>query len=134
KGASDFTLPAFRGSAAALASPAFEFDDVIVGVTSREFPSDPAKIVLPDDPRNPGSGMKDYFEFQRRLTLLADKEITIRLERGPEGAKQTVDLKVPAVFHKTLGVRMRMGPITAVRENSAAANEGGVVARPAAGS
>ena len=50
-----------------------------------------------------------------------------------EGSKQQVTITVPPAFHKTLGVRMRMGQITAVREDSAAAKSG-VVARSVDGS
>jgi regulator of sigma E protease len=133
KAAPDFSVPALPGSAAAKAYPAFEFDDVIVGVTNPEFLHDPAKMLLPDDPRRGDGQMKDFFEFQRRMTLLAGKEVVIRVERGPEGNKHTVDIKVPPAFHKTLGVRLRMGQITAVRENSPAADPKTGVLIPRAG-
>jgi regulator of sigma E protease len=117
-----FSSPVVPGSPIATDDNGFEFDDVIVGVTNPEFPGDPNKMMLPDDPRNPGGHMKDYFEFQRRMTLLAGKEVTIKVERGPAGAKKTVDITVPPMFHKILGARMKIGPIVAVRESSAAAD------------
>jgi regulator of sigma E protease len=117
-----FTGPVVPGSPVAKSQNGFEFDDVVAGVTNPEFPNDPSKMTLPDDPRNPGGHRKDYFEFERRMSLLADKEVTVRVERGPEGAKKTVDIKVPPMFHNTLGVRMKIGPIVAVRDNSAAAD------------
>jgi regulator of sigma E protease len=127
----DHTAPVMVGSAAAKASPSFEYEDVIVAMTD---PNDPTKITpLPNDPRRQDGEFKDYFEFQRRMTLLADKEIKIVVERGPEGAKEKVTITVPPAFHRTLGVRMRMGQITAVREDSAAA-KAGVVSRSVDGS
>ena len=76
------------------AAKAFEFNDEIIGVTDPEHPDDPAKILLPDDPRNPGTHTKDFFEFQRRMTLMAGKDVIIRVARGPEGNKKIVDIKV----------------------------------------
>jgi regulator of sigma E protease len=121
KAAPGFPAPVETGSAAAKASQPFEFDDVIVGVTDPDFPNDKSKMLLPPDPRDPDGGMKDFAEFQRRMTVLADKEVTMLVERGPEGHKQTVEIKVPAAFHRTLGVRMKMGQIVALRRNSEAA-------------
>jgi regulator of sigma E protease len=126
----DYSGPVYSGTAASKADRPFEFDDVIVGVTNPEYPNDPSKMELPDDPRNPGGHMKDFFEFQRRLTALADKDVTIRVKRGPEGAKQIVDIKVPPMYHRTLGARMKMGQIVAVREKSAAANPNAGVLTP----
>jgi regulator of sigma E protease len=111
--------PAFLGSAAAQASPPFAFDDVIVGMSD---PTDPTKVTpLPPDPRDPEGGMKDFFEFQRRMTLLAGQPVVFQVERGTGSSKQRVDITVPPMFHRTLGVRMKMGQIVAVREGSAAA-------------
>jgi regulator of sigma E protease len=124
---SRYKMAAYPGSAAAQATPAFKHEDRIVGMTNPEHPGDPAKMALPDDPRNPGSGYKDIFEFQRRMTALAGKEIVIQIERG--GSKEIINITVPPAFAKTIGAHMKMGPITAVRESSAAARDGGVVAR-----
>jgi regulator of sigma E protease len=125
----ELSAPALTGSAAARAQPPFEFDDVIVAMTD---PADPSKITdLRDDPRRDDSKFKDYFDFQRRMVLLADREIKIVVERGPEGAKQRVTITVPPAYHKTFGVRMKMGQITAIRQGSQAAGPNGVVARSA---
>jgi regulator of sigma E protease len=130
KALSQFASPAIPGSAAAQASPAFEFDDLIVGTTDADDPSKGVTLLRNDPRRDDGSNLKDYFEFQRRLSVLAGKAIVIRVERGPEGHKQTVDIHVPATFHRTFGVRMKMGQIVAVRKGSQATGPGGVVARP----
>jgi regulator of sigma E protease len=118
KMAPGYDSPAFPGSTAAKADKPFAFDDVIVAMSD---PSDPKKVTpLPDDPRNPGSGMKDFFEFQRRMILLAGQPVIIQVERGPEGAKELVNITVAPMYHRTLGARMKMGQIVAVRENSEA--------------
>jgi len=113
--------PALPHSASSEARPPFDFGDVIVATTDpdQQGAYDAAKVTdLPLDPRNPGSKLRDYFEYSRRMQLLAGKEMMIRVLRGPEGKEKTVEVKVPAAFHFTIGARMQMGQITAVRQNS----------------
>lgn len=113
------TGPVAVGSAAARAEPAFEFDDVIIGTTD---PDDPTKVkLLPDDPR-PDARLKDYFVYARRMQRLAGKDVMIRVERGPKNARTTVDLKVPPAYRLSLGARMQMGQVTAVRDTAPAAS------------
>jgi regulator of sigma E protease len=97
----------------------FEFGDNILAATNpdKQFQLDP----LPPDPRNPGSGRLDYYEFDRRLQLLAGQFLTVRV-RHENGQEQ--DLLVPPAYHRTLGLRMGMGPISAVREGSPAEKAG----------
>ena len=114
-----YPTPAIPGSAAAAATPPFEFGDRIIATTDPENPDQ--VIDLPDDPRAPGP-QKDYFVLLKRLQKLAGKEITVRVERGgPDEPTETVDIKVPPSYRRSLGVRMQMGPIANVREGSAAA-------------
>src|SRR5438270_2162873 len=109
-------LPVQYNSAAARAEPPFEFGDQIVGTTD---PDHPGRVTeLPEDPRHPG--WPDYFQFKRRMQLLAGKEIVVRVRRGDGQAAPTQDIKVPPATHSTLGLRMRMGKITAVRADSPA--------------
>jgi len=114
--------PAWPHTAASKAPSPFDFDDIIVATTDPDQPEvgyDPAKVTnLPLDLRNPGSGLRDYFAYDRRMQLLAGKELVVRVLRGPEGKQQTVDIKVPPAYHVTLGARMAMDQITAVREDS----------------
>lgn len=117
-----FAHPFFSKGAAARADRPFEFGDVIIATTD---PKDPSRIAeLPPDPRKPESDQRDYFEFLKRLRALAGKEITIRVERGPEGAKERIDIKVPPAYHGSLGARMQMGQITAIRQGSPGEREG----------
>ena len=103
----------------------FEYGDVIIATTD---PDDPLLAVteLPDDPRHPGHGQRDYFEFARRMQLLADKEITVRVRRvkenGDKKESTDVDLQVAPMYRLNLGVCMQMGPVLTVRENSPAHN------------
>ena len=94
-----FFCACLLGSAAAKADNSFDFEDVIVGVTNPELPNDPAKMELPNDPRNPGGQYKDFFEFQRRLTLLSGKDVTVRIEararRGQENPRHPRAADVP---------------------------------------
>jgi len=124
-----FTQPVFSKSAAARADKSFEFGDVIIATTD---PDNPKQITeLPVDPRKPTQ--RDYFEFVKRQRALAGKDMTIRVLRGPEGAQQTVDITMPPAFRLTLGVRMQMGQITAIRHTDppSPGQAGGVQTRDA---
>ncbi|MCI0641997.1 MAG: site-2 protease family protein [Gemmataceae bacterium] len=115
------------GSAAAQAEPAFAFGDKIVATSD---PDNPETILdLPDDPRNPGKGQRDYFEFQRRMQLLAGKEVKIVVERGEGEDAKRQTIKVPPSYYQTLGVRMQMGHITNLRDHSPAAAAGVQISR-----
>jgi regulator of sigma E protease len=113
--------PFTAGSAAARANPPLEFHDKIIAATD---PADPSRVTpLAKDPRRPETDRLDFFDLQRRLLMLAGKPITVRVQRdGPNPS--TFDVNVPASFYSTFGVRMRMGEVTAVRENSPAATAG----------
>ncbi len=72
--------PVWLESAAKAASAAFELGDRIIATTD---PDNPEQIKdLPLDPRKPKSNRRDYFEFSRRMQLLAGKSVVIRVERG----------------------------------------------------
>jgi regulator of sigma E protease len=109
-------FPAFLHSAAAKADPAFGFEDTIIGCSDPKHP-EKAWTELSEDPRNDQAETrhKDYFEFARRLQDLAGKPVTVRVR--PKNGEE-VSIKVPAAYHYTFGLHMRMGQITAVRKNS----------------
>jgi regulator of sigma E protease len=118
-------LPVLYQHAAARAKPPFEFGDSIIGTTDPNHPEDLERIVpLPPDPRcNPEDpNHLDYFEFERRLHLLAGKEMVIQVRRQKSG--EIVNLHVPPAYYYTLGLRMPMGKIVAVRDNSPASKAG----------
>jgi regulator of sigma E protease len=115
-------IPAYYDSAAAKATPAFQFDDVICGTTDPKHPDDTDRISpLPLDPRciPEDPAHFDYFEFQRRLHELAGKDITVQVRR--QDSQEPVNIHVPPAYSWTLGLRMSIGKITAVRKGSPAA-------------
>jgi regulator of sigma E protease len=115
-------LPAvLMSSAAAKALPSFEFGDLIMGTTD---PDNPTTIKeLPPNPFAPDR--KDRYEFYKRLVRLEGKPMVIQVRRANAAPDAPpVNIEVPASYHSTFGMRMRMGQITAVREGSSAEKQG----------
>ena len=118
------TPPFDFGSAAANAKTAdgkgFEAGDRIVAMT------DPRKgnaITSLEKDRDGLPG--EQFDFRRRLVQLAGREVKIHLLRkGQPDTAEPTELTVPAVYRQETGLRMKMGPIAALRVNSAAAKAG----------
>jgi regulator of sigma E protease len=116
----------------------FQWDDAIVGTTEvpkdvREDAYNPFKVSeLPPDPRHAGGDQRDPFVFRNRLRQLVGKPIIIQVRRGdpqspsPEHypAGPTVNLFVPPAYHFTFGLRMKMGQVAGVRDDSPAAKAG----------
>jgi regulator of sigma E protease len=121
----DLLDPAFKGpvrpySVAAKTNHPFQFGDRIIATTD---PDNPKEIKdLPPDPRKPDQ--PNYFEYLRRMQRLAGKEVTLRVERTRAGKKETEEIKVPSAFHYTLGARMQMGQVVALRDGSPAEKAG----------
>lgn len=111
--------PAFIGSPADRAAPPLAFGDEIIGATDQDSPETVQD--LPADPRNPTSARGDYFELHRRMKRLAGREMTVRVRRPDVG---DIDVRIPPAHHRTLGLRMHMGWITAVRPDSPAERAG----------
>ncbi|HLN29207.1 MAG TPA: site-2 protease family protein [Gemmataceae bacterium] len=109
--------PVLQTSAAAQASPPFELGDKVIATT---------------DPGNGGqvtSIEHDRLQFERRLVLLEGKAMIMRVRRhDAQGGEKLVDIEVPPAYQYAFGMRMRMGQITAVRDQSPAA-AAGVIAR-----
>jgi regulator of sigma E protease len=121
--------PYVPGAVAASAEPPLRNGDRIVGTTEPDQPADAydanRTAPLPDDPRDPGSGHRDYFELSRRLTRLAGREFVMQVL--PEHAKVNAppeNVRIPPAFQTSYGMRLGLGPITAIRENSPAARAG----------
>jgi len=112
--------PAAQATAASGAIPALQYGDQIIATTD---PDDPTKIKdLPGDARNDQKDQKDFFEFQRRMARWAGQDVTLRVLRADGTTRDDVFVK-PA-HHLTLGIRMQMGQIAAIRKDSPAANAG----------
>ncbi len=131
----DAGLPYLPGSVYAQAStadgqPGFLPGDTIVGMTD---PANPA-AVTPLDPR--AGGMPGAtFDYQNRQRLLVGKPVSYDVTRRVEGQPTTADaptvrVTVPAAYHFDLGLRMRMGEVTAVRRDSPAAKSELVARQP----
>ncbi len=74
----------------------------------------------------PKQDRRNFFELAKRLQLLAGKTITIRA-RHENGQEENISL--PPSYYQTLGVRMQMGHITRMHDNSPAAKAGILVNR-----
>jgi regulator of sigma E protease len=108
-------------SAAAQAKPALEFGDVIVGASD---PTDPSRV----------TPVHDSAELNRRSKLLEGKPIVLQVWRHEkQDADALIDITVPPAFTYTLGARMRMGHVVAVRKGSPAEQAGIEVRDPSAG-
>jgi regulator of sigma E protease len=111
-------MPVTHDSAAANAQPPFEFGDAIVATTD---PNNSGQVT----PLASAEGSQ-YYEYFRRLKLLAGRPMVIEVRRQSEDKETTtnVAIQVPPSYHYVLpGLRMRMGVVTGLRENSAAARE-----------
>jgi regulator of sigma E protease len=101
----------------------FDFDDAIMGTTDPATPDDVFNVTeLAKAPDyligdKPGED-RDPFDLRRRMRELAGKPIVVRVRR--EGVPEPVDLLVPPAYHCTLGLRMEMGKVAAVRDGSPA--------------
>lgn len=93
--------------------PAILPGDTIVGMTD---PADPTKVTPLADNWNGLPGKQ--FDYRRRLSTLAGKDITFELQRLDSSEKATVT--IPAAFHQDTGLRMKMGQLAAVRVGSSA--------------
>src|SRR5262245_13034847 len=112
--------PVAPNSAAARAEPPLEFGDRVIAATDPDHPDQVTP--LRPDPRHPENGSRDYYDLENRLQRLAGKPLVVRIQR--DGAPGHIDVKVPPAFSRTLGLRMQMGTVVAVRENSPAAAAG----------
>jgi regulator of sigma E protease len=110
------TTPAYLNTPAAKASPAFDFGDVIIGTSD---PKNPMNVIpLPPDPFK--KDQLDYFEFARRMQLLAGQEATVRVRRTDGETTKEVDVIVPPAYRAAIGATMKMGQIIALRKDSPA--------------
>ncbi len=110
----------------------FAYEDQVVATTDpgaadpfvlKELPPDPfpdpAVKESPDEPR-------DFFEYQDRMKQLADRAALVRVRRkaAPDAPASELTLLVPPAYHHTLGLRMTLGRVAAVRSGSPAEKAG----------
>jgi regulator of sigma E protease len=118
--------PYVSSSPAANAQPLLRNGDRIVGCTDADQAPesyDAARTTtLPTDARDPASGRCDFFELSRRLTRLAGREVVLLVQHEhapPDATPEPV--RVPPAFQTSYGLVLGMGPLSAVRQGSAAA-------------
>jgi len=123
----------------------FQWNDAIIGCTEVQHAGsyNPFRVSdLPRDPRHqqdadttdqPTDDRRDPFVFHKHLGRLAGLPIVIQVRRGdPNNTSMRentasgppVNLFVPPAYHYTFGMRMKMGKVAAVREDSSAAQAG----------
>jgi regulator of sigma E protease len=103
----------------------FDFDDSIVGTTDPSTPDEPFNLkALPLDPTQPAARkISDPFAYRQAMRKLAGKPAVLQVRRaaGSEGESASVlNILVPPAYHLTMGLRMQMGMVAAVREGSVA--------------
>jgi regulator of sigma E protease len=104
----------------------FDWGDTIVGTTDPAKPASPFEVAaLPPYSGNPSGEARDPFEFRRRMKELAGRPVVVQVRRhGAAATAPAVNILVPPAYHYTLGLRMKMGKVAAVRNDSPAANAG----------
>jgi membrane-associated protease RseP (regulator of RpoE activity) len=131
KGADEKAKPVERD----VALEGFQWNDTIVGCTDMQTmfkdTYNPFLVSeLPHDPRHPDD-QRDPFIFHNRLRQLAGMPIVIQVRRGDPNNTSLrqnpstgpiVSLFVPPAYHFTFGMRMKMGKVAGVREDSPAAH------------
>lgn len=99
------------GSAASQADPPLEEGDLITGIG----PGDDPEAITP---------VSDYLELSRQLESLQGQPIALQVARDQDGSRETVVCHIPPAYTRVFGMRMRMGPVVAVRDGSPAAQAG----------
>lgn len=97
--------------------PAIRPGDTVVGMTD---PADPSKVTPLDDNWSGLPG--NTFDYKRRVSALAGKDVSYELQRLDGGERVTV--VIPAAFRQDTGLRMKMGQVAAVRAGSSAEKAG----------
>ena len=107
----------------------FDFDDVIAATTDPDHPDD---LFAVKELRTKTGGVAgrdyDFFDYQERLKRLEGRPMVmqvLRVKKGPNDATTSsrVNVLVPPAFHVTLGMRMKMGEVSAIRDHSPASDK-----------
>ncbi len=91
-------------------------------IVAMSDPDDPAKVTPLDPNWNQLPGA--YFDYQRRLTRLAGQPVTVHVVRKDDATNTPVAVVLPPAYRKDVGLRMKMGEVTALRTGSAAEKAG----------
>ncbi len=121
-------LEPFRsGSATSKATPAFEPGDQIIACSADSDHPEPALIPPLDKTTDRSHYSSNFSEFYKRMYNMRGKPMTVRVRRFSSG--EETDIQLPPAFTVTTGLRMQMGRIVAVQNNSAA-TKGKVLSNP----
>ena len=107
----------------------FDFDDAIAATTDPDHPDDPFTVKELRTKAGGEAGRDyDFFDYQERLKRLMGRPMVmqvLRVAKGPNDATTSsrLDVLVPPAFHVTLGMRMKMGEVSAVRDHSPASEK-----------
>jgi regulator of sigma E protease len=110
-----------------IAADGFHFGDMIVGTTNPDTPDQPFNILaLPPDPTQPNNAeLRDPFVLKARMRALAGQPMVFQVNReGAARSAPTVHILVAPAYHVSLGMRMKMGKVAAIRANSPASESG----------
>ena len=107
----------------------FDFGDVIAATTDPDH-SDDVLTVKELRTKTGGEAGRDFdfFDYQERLKRLAGRPMVmqvLRVAKGPNDATTSslVNVLVPPAYHVTLGMRMKMGEVAAIRDHSPASEK-----------
>jgi regulator of sigma E protease len=112
------------------AAPGFLHGDRIIGTTDPATPDEPFNVTpLPEREAANKEKRANPFAFRDRMRKLAGKTVVIQVRRDKGTEKESasavpVNVLVPAAFHVSLGLRMKMGKVAAIRDDSPAAAAG----------
>ncbi len=106
----------------------FDFDDAIVGTTDPEHPDDLFNIKTLKNKSGAAEGDRDFFDYQERMKRLAGKPVIVQVLRVKKAENDVTTstlarILVPPAFHVTLGLKMKMGEVAAVRDRSPASDK-----------
>ncbi len=114
----------------------FQWNDTIIGCTEVQDAGsyNPFRIrELPRDPRHKSGDQRDPFVFTNCLLKLKNVPVVVQVRRGDPSNTSlrdlpangpVVNLFVPPAYHFTFGMRMKMGKVAGVRDESSAARAG----------
>jgi regulator of sigma E protease len=110
------------GTEQEVAAAGFHYGDAVIGTTVADQTESytPYKTTdLPLDTLRDKDGKRhDYFAYLQRMQQLTGKPVVMVVERRGSTGQVRESVFVPAAFERTLGLRMGMGPVTALRDNS----------------
>jgi regulator of sigma E protease len=104
----------------------FEFDDVVVGTTDPATPEETFNVsALARAPAQLVGETKfevgDPFDLHQRMRVLAGKPAVLEVMRA--GGSRPVKILVPPAYHWTVPIRMKMGKVAAIRDDSPAVDK-----------